>query len=226
MLLETAGQLLPAWEARGIELNKPVADLAGAVAEIGATPMSVSVGDTFELWSHGSLPQVDAVVANPPFGAVASSVDRTDPKIPEPLRRMRSIPAELLGLEVCLDTLKPGGILGIVLPQSVITNSSWSAYRAHVFSRLACVALVSLPEATFAPFQGVARAACVLVGNRVQAALPQRFPYARSKSVGYDDVGRTASEPSDLGLELLEGAKSGSCGRGWCCAAARTGIEW
>jgi hypothetical protein len=78
----------------------------------------------------------------------------------------------------------------------VITNTRWSAYRRDLFSRLCVEHVVSLPEATFMPFRGVAKA-CVLIGRREQANLPYSFGFVRSQSVGYSDTGRQ-SNPSDL----------------------------
>ena len=76
---------------------------------------------------------------------------------------MRRVPAELAGLEASLQSLRPGEVLAIVLPHSFLTNSGWNAYRASVMKRLELEAITTLPEATFAPFKGVARA-CVLIG--------------------------------------------------------------
>ena len=38
-------------------------------------------------------------------------------------------PAEVLFVEKCLNVLKPGGRLGIVLPRSVVTNSGLEVAR-------------------------------------------------------------------------------------------------
>ncbi len=196
LLLDTLARRRQGLRLVGVEISEPVARLAEALAGLAGSGMTLVQDDAFAAWQAGRLPDADIVVANPPFGAVASCLDRNHPMIPQALRSMRQIPAELLGLEVCVSVLRPGGVVGIVVPQSVLTNSTWSAYRADVFRRLRLFAVVSLPEATFAPFRGVARA-CVLFGRKEATPLPQTVPIWRSAGVGYDDSGRPYGK-SDL----------------------------
>ena len=59
------------------------------------------------------------------------------------------IKTELLFIERCLDLLKPGGRLGIVLPESVFNNPSLAYVREFCENRAFIRAVVSLPPETF-----------------------------------------------------------------------------
>jgi len=59
------------------------------------------------------------------------------------------IKTELLFIERCLDLLKPGGRLGIVLPESIFNNPSLAYVREFCENRAFIRAVVSLPQDTF-----------------------------------------------------------------------------
>jgi type I restriction enzyme M protein len=56
---------------------------------------------------------------------------------------------EILFIERCLDLLKPGGRMGIVLPEGVYNNPSLAYVRQFVEDRAYIRAVVSLPQETF-----------------------------------------------------------------------------
>lgn len=60
-----------------------------------------------------------------------------------------SMKTELVFIERCLDLLKPGGRLGIVLPEGVFNNPSLGYVREFVEDRAYLRAVVSLPQETF-----------------------------------------------------------------------------
>ncbi len=59
------------------------------------------------------------------------------------------IKTEVLFIERCLDLLKPGGRLGIVLPEGVFNNPSLAYVREFTEDRAFIRAVVSLPQETF-----------------------------------------------------------------------------
>jgi len=59
------------------------------------------------------------------------------------------IKTEILFIERCLDLLKPGGRMGIVLPEGVYNNPSLAYVRQFVEDRAYLKAVVSLPQETF-----------------------------------------------------------------------------
>jgi type I restriction enzyme M protein len=199
LLLERVADRLPQAKLIAIEINPAVAQVARAASRLARHPIDVVEADAFARWTAGELPIVDAVETNPPFGAVATRATReslANVGVHHTLLELASLPAELLGLELSIAVLREGGFLAIVLPQSVMTNNRLSPFRADLFRRIRPLAVVSLPEETFAPFKGVAKA-CVLLANKATSSVPVTFPYLRSRSIGYDDTGRP-SGVSDL----------------------------
>jgi type I restriction enzyme M protein len=59
------------------------------------------------------------------------------------------IKTEVLFIERCLDLLKPGGRLGIVLPEGIFNNPSLAYVREFTEDRAFLQAVVSLPQETF-----------------------------------------------------------------------------
>ncbi len=59
------------------------------------------------------------------------------------------IPTEILFVERCLNLLKPGGRMGIVLPEGIFNNPSAQYIRTFVEDRAYLRAVVSLPQETF-----------------------------------------------------------------------------
>ena len=64
-------------------------------------------------------------------------------------RKVGKIKTELLFIERCLDLLKPGGRLGIVLPEGIFNNPSLAYVREFCEDRAFIRAVVSLPPETF-----------------------------------------------------------------------------
>lgn len=193
LLLDRVGLLAPDARLLGIEINESVGQMARALSELSANSIEVQHADTFAAYIDGNLPVADVVVTNPPFGSTVTGARLDSQALPEALRSLGKLPAELLGLEVSIQALREGGVLAIVLPQSILTNRRWDAYRAEVLTRLEVIAAVSLPAETFGPFKGVA-SACVLIGRRRDGIAQNDFPMYSCKSVGYTSTGRPNGE--------------------------------
>jgi type I restriction enzyme M protein len=63
--------------------------------------------------------------------------------------KLGKIKTEILFLERCLDLLKPGGRLGIVLPEGILNNPSLAYVREFCEDRAFIRAVVSLPQEAF-----------------------------------------------------------------------------
>jgi type I restriction enzyme M protein len=61
-------------------------------------------------------------------------------------------PAELLFVERCLDLLKEGGRMAIVLPNGNFENPSLDYFRYYIKLRAKLLAIVNLPQETFIPY--------------------------------------------------------------------------
>lgn len=66
-----------------------------------------------------------------------------------PKNHNSKIKTEILFIERCLNLLKPGGRMGIVLPEGVFNNPSLAYVREFVEDRAYLKAVVSLPQETF-----------------------------------------------------------------------------
>jgi type I restriction enzyme M protein len=64
-------------------------------------------------------------------------------------KKLGKIKTEILFLERCLALLKPGGRLGIVLPEGIFNNPSLAYVREYCEDRAFIRAVVSLPQETF-----------------------------------------------------------------------------
>lgn len=71
------------------------------------------------------------------------------------------IKTEVLFIERCLDLLKPGGRLGIVLPEGILNNPSLGYVREFTEDRAFICAVISLPQETF--FSSGATVKCSLL---------------------------------------------------------------
>lgn len=106
--------------------------------------------------------QFDIVVSNPPFSVM---VDRETAKqfpdlylqgkkISESLKKeaKKEVDTENLFIERWYQLLKPGGRLGVVLPESVFDTTSNRHIRLFIFKYFRIKAVVSLPHLAFAPY--------------------------------------------------------------------------
>lgn len=71
-------------------------------------------------------------------------------------------PPQILFIERCLDLLKPGGRMGVILPESMLCNPSHRFIVQYIRSRAKIKAVVSLPEELFQPHTH-AKTAVVLI---------------------------------------------------------------
>lgn len=107
------------------------------------------------------------IITNPPFGSSVKATEHAymknyrmsikqtdwlDCLITE--KRTSSVRAnqntEVLFIEQCWRFLEPHGILAIVIPDSILTNSSMQYVRTEIEEKFRIIAVVSLPQFTFA----------------------------------------------------------------------------
>jgi type I restriction enzyme M protein len=107
----------------------------------------------------------DIVLTNPPFGKnIVSASDevqatfhlgykwkrkRSDGTFKQTDKLPKSVPPQVLFVERCLDLLKPGGRLGIVVPESLITSKSYRHVVQFLRERGKIEAVLGMPEAFF-----------------------------------------------------------------------------
>ena len=103
---------------------------------------------------HVQLNHFDAIVTNPPFG---DKIQIDDPHILAQYQLAQgrsSVPPDQLFIERCVQLLRPGGRLAIVLPDSILTNPGFISVRRWILTNTRVVASVDLPTETFQPHTG------------------------------------------------------------------------
>jgi type I restriction enzyme M protein len=135
----------------------------------------------------------DLILTNPPFGSIMRS------EVMEILGRFqlghkrKSLPLEVLGLERCFQFLKPGGKLGIVLPDGILKNKDKLFVRRWVEQVAEIKAVISLPVETFAPFgTSVKTSLCFFrkLAEREPMNSTAKVFLAEVESLGYDATGK------------------------------------
>lgn len=121
-------------------------------------------------WHHTTrdaikLGTFDVVLTNPPFGTkipikgkhVLSQFDlgykwkkdKQTGKVEKTTTLYEDQPPQILFLERCLQFLRPGGRLGIVLPESVLGNPSYEYVLSYMLDKAKLKGIVTMPESLF-----------------------------------------------------------------------------
>ena len=107
----------------------------------------------------------DIILTNPPFGSKIKVIDKEDLAQFDlahkwvrgkdgrwtKTNRTQKTPPQLLFLERCLDFLKDGGRMAIVLPEGVFGNPTQGWVRQYVKDRAEILAIIDCPAITFQP---------------------------------------------------------------------------
>jgi len=115
-------------------------------------PRLKPAGDTSRSVPRSSYPpelceQFDAIVSNPPFGITLSAEARAS--LSKTFSLPDTTPSEGLFIERCFQLLKPGGRLGVVLPESVLNAKEMQQVRLLIYRFFNIKAIVSLPRNIF-----------------------------------------------------------------------------
>jgi len=117
--------------------------------------------------------EFDAIITNPPFGE-GLSID--DPHVLDQYelstygtvgQRTEMAPQELF-IERCYRLLKPGGVMAVVTPDSIVSNPSYSYIREWIVMRFNIIASISLPVEMFEPSTGT-QTSLLLLSKRKDA---------------------------------------------------------
>jgi len=179
-------------------------------------------------WPHGlkekaKLGTFDVVMTNPPFGnkivvkgaALLSQFElayrwrrhKKDGTYEKTSSLHDDQPPQLLFFERCLQLLKPGGRLGIVLPESVLGNPSYEHFIAFLLEKTRLIAVITLPESLFKTSGkgGTHTKVCALLLQKESHAEPHEIFMAEAKWCGHDSRGNPTVRKSARGeMELLD----------------------
>ena len=181
---------------------------------------------TDSITNANSIEFFDVIVTNPPFG---SKIPINDSHILEQFdighiwRRgeeskyelsdtlQRSVPPEQIFIERCLQFLKPGGRLAIVLPDSILGNPGLAHIRQWLLEKTRIIASVDLHVDTFQPRNGTQTSVLILQKKTQEEINEERYtrkitPYnifmTMVETVGHDRRGNTLFKRDEDGNEI------------------------
>lgn len=150
----------------------------------------------------------DVVVANPPFGAkikvgsdkVKALYDlsrkwvrnKENGKFHRTENFVSNPTPQVLFLEICIKLLKPGGKLGIVVPESMLSNASSAHVVSYFMENMRLEAVIGMPENLFKTSGkgGTHTKTCLLIATKAKAANEvYDFFMAEAKWCGNDSRG-------------------------------------
>jgi len=181
------------------------------------------------LTNHNTIAFADVIVTNPPFGSKIPIKDPhilcqyevgyvwDKPKIKggcwvKTKRLQSSVPPEQLFVERCLQFLKPGGRIAIVLPDSILGNPALGYMRQWILEQARIIASIDLNSDTFQPWTGVQTSIVILQKKteeerKEEMQTGQMRPYnifmAMIERVGHDKRGNPIFKRDIHGNEIL-----------------------
>ena len=208
----------------GVEKDAYLAKLARTRLSLTTLePSRVACGDSLAWRGVGGDPLdvedggYDVVLTNPPFGkkivAASKAVqkgfllghkwsrDKTSGEYQRTSTLPRSMPPQVLFVERCLDLLRPGGRLGVVLPESLVTSGRYGHVVRFMLDRAHLRAVLGMPENFFKTSGkgGTHTKACLLYLEKHDSkeALSSRVFMAEAEHCGHDSRGKP-TERDDL----------------------------
>jgi type I restriction enzyme M protein len=156
----------------GIDINKSIARLATMKLLLEANTKNQIYCDN-SLTNFTSIKTnldqptgFDIVLANPPFGATGKITNsqileqfdlghkwkKLEEKFIISEKILTGQSPEILFIECCLNLLKPGGRMAIVLPNGNLENPSAEYLRFYIQQKAQILAVINLPPETFIPY--------------------------------------------------------------------------
>lgn len=142
----------------------------------------------------------DIILANPPFGTVGKITNNQtlskfdlgykwaeiDKKFYKTNHLSNGQTTEILFVERCLQLLKEGGRLAIVLPNGHFENPSLAYIRAYIREKAKILAIINLPQETFIPYgTGVKTSLLFLQKTSQSADKEYSIFFSKVKKLGY-----------------------------------------
>ncbi len=143
----------------------------------------------------------DIVLTNPPFGTAGKISDKkilssfdlgykwkkvNENEFEKTKKLHTGQVAEILFIERCIDLLKEGGRMGIVLPNGHFENPSLEYLRYYIKQRTKILGIVNLPQETFIPY-GTGVKTSLLFVQKDTPNLDREYPlfFSQIRKIGY-----------------------------------------
>ena len=121
--------------------------------------------------------------------AYIQALKQVNENIGEPLLKLYKIDSgltEVLFIERCLNLLKPGGRMGIVLPEGVLNNSNLQKVREFVESKAKILLIVSIPQDVF-----------IASGATVKPSIVFFKKFTEKEAIQYENIKTNATNNVD-----------------------------
>jgi type I restriction enzyme M protein len=141
-------------------------------------------------------PGFDVIVTNPPFAGDVGDAFGSEYALAVGGRAERDV----LFLERCVQLLRPGGRLAIVLPHNKVGGKRWAYARRWLLSQVRVVAVLGLGRETFLPHTSQKAAVLVAVRRATPCLQPdgsEPIVFFVSDRSGKDAQGRRVGNPDD-----------------------------
>ena len=143
----------------------------------------------------------DVIMTNPPFGSILTSEALEYMGDFELSNKKKSTPLEILGLERCIQLLRDGGKLAIVLPESIFVNKTFSYVREWLQKKTKIRAIISLPIETFAPFGTNIKTSILFCTKEYNSDNSNYKVFSGGiENIGYDSSGKPTTDEDWKGL--------------------------
>lgn len=178
--------------------------IGDAVKKSVAQNQDKDIDNSFSLDS--AFGKFDMIFTNPPFGSKVAVA----PSIAEKFSIGNGSSApEILFIEQCYNFLKPGGRMGIVLPDGILSNPNTESVREWILKHFIVLASVDLPVEAFLPQVGV-QASLLFLKKKTKIEMLRSIKdedyqvfMAIAESVGKDRRGAQVFERDEEGAEIL-----------------------
>ena len=154
--------------------------------------------------------QFDIVLTNPPFGSKDTKVSLVESsqfdlghkwtkKEGEYVKTdsARKTPAQELFIERCLDLLKPGGRMAIVLPETYAHAPTKSYIRRYIKKHAIIKAVIDLPHNTFRPHCNAKTLLWILEKREAPGAQTEDIVFGIAEEMGRDHHGKVMYRVED-----------------------------
>lgn len=143
----------------------------------------------------------DVVLTNPPFGTAGKITDKKILSSFNLGHKWKKLDrgsfvktnalhagqvAEILFIERCIDLLKEGGRMGIVLPNGHFENPSLEYLRCYIKRRTKILGIVNLPQETFIPYGTGVKTSLLFVQKNTSDTV-RKYPvfFSQIRKIGY-----------------------------------------
>lgn len=108
---------------------------------------------------------------------------------------------DVLFIERCYEFLKPGGRMGIVLPDGDLSNQTLEYVRQWITEHMLVVGVISLPAHTFVPFGAGPKSSVLICVKPTNDIIPDVYPvfFCKLNKIGYDVSGKIQYKRNEFG---------------------------